>query len=86
MYSRIQKLSDLVVRCAVFLEFKHSLRKLVGTRSVASATNPLKQSNHFVDVFAFYQFRDALQVSAATVDEAHVVQLIVLVNLKHDCS
>lgn len=66
--------------------FGDGFGKLVGTGSVVSTTNPCEQRFDFVNVFSIHKARDALQIAAATADEAYVTHFIVCVNVKQNLS
>ncbi len=74
---------ELVVRF-LFLVLADGLGELIGARGVALATNARKESLDFVDIFPLYEFGNTLQIAAATVDKANVVQFIAFVHVEND--
>ena len=69
-----------------FLVLRNRLGKLVRAGSIVSATDSRKQLFHLVDVLAFHKPRDALQITAAAADKAHVVQRIIRRYVKQNLS
>ena len=74
-------LISLILRFAC-LVLSDSFGKLVGARSVVSATNAKQQRCNFVDIFSFNETGDALQITAATADKTNVVHFIFAVNVE----
>jgi hypothetical protein len=64
------------------LVFRNSLGELVGTGSVVFALDACKQFFYFVNVLAFHEASDALQVTATTADEAYVSHFSFRINVK----
>ena len=65
--------------CVVLLK---SRSKLIGARGVVSATDTRQQRFDLVDVFALHKLCNALQITAATADKAHVVHFVFAVHVE----
>lgn len=84
MLSGVFLYKNLIVCRFYSFIFSDRFGKLIGARRVAFATNARKRFCHFVNVFAFNEPCNSLQIAAATADKADVVHFVFRVHVKQD--
>ena len=68
------------------LVFGYRFGELIGAGSAVAASDASQKVLDVVDIFALDESGDSLQVSAAATDKAHIVQLVVRVDVEENLS